>query len=232
MEAVILAGGLGTRLQDLFPDRPKGLVPILGKPFLHWQLMWLQTQGVSHVHIAGGYLADAIRSWMNSYRTDLKVTLSAEPEPLGTGGGLKFIESYLEQDQFFVLNGDSLAPGLIFSDLVASHNALISLAVTPIQDAGRYGTVEVGEENRIKVFLEKEPRENGLISAGVYLAGKNLFDEMPDDRVFSLERDVFPRLAEQDRMLAFHCPPPLLDMGTPAGLKEMEAYLDEHGLPV
>lgn len=228
MKAIILAGGLGTRLAGLYPDRPKGLVPILGRPFLEWQIEWLAKAGVTHVHIAAGHKADQLADWAAHHKSQAVVSVSAEPEPLGTGGGLRFVRAHAGHNGFLILNGDSLTPGLDFQGLEKAHResgAIITLTVTPIEDAGRYGTVEPDSEGWIRGFHEKVERRNGLISAGVYLADASIFDFMPDRKAFSIESDVFPNLAKDHRIFSHPCPPPLLDMGTPEGLKSMEAFL-------
>jgi len=233
MEAIILAGGMGTRLQDLFPDRPKGLVPVADKPFLHWQFSQLEKAGVQHVHIAAGYLADAIKTWLEAHESPLTITLSAEPEPMGTGGGIKFVESYLSDDCFLVLNGDSISPNLELDILKRTHiesGALVTLSTTPIVDAGRYGTVVPDANGWVTEFLEKTDRKKGLISTGVYVANRDLFKEIPEAEEYSLETQLFPKLASEKRLFSLECVPPLLDMGTPEGRKEMEHYLEVHGL--
>ncbi len=120
--AVILLGGKGTRIQSLYGDRPKCLVPVAGKPILLWQLEWLRRGGIKRVHLAAGYMADVLRDWLNTGAPkDMEITFSIEPEPRGTGGAIKFVEPWIHSDPFFVLNGDSLTPGLDFQALEKEH---------------------------------------------------------------------------------------------------------------
>ena len=115
-QAVILLGGKGTRLAARFPDRPKALVPVAGRPFLEWQLDWLKQNGVANVLLAAGHQADVLAAYLAARPPDgLDLVLSREPRPLGTGGALKFVEPLLATDPVLVFNGDSLTPNLDFS---------------------------------------------------------------------------------------------------------------------
>ena len=245
MQAVILCGGKGTRLSTLFADRPKILVPIAGRPFLTWQLEWLAHGGVTDVHLAAGHLADVLRDWIEKNSCGLRITISVEPAPLGTGGGLKFIEPQLASDPFLVLNGDSLMPRLAFQALEKAHAAFspstslgtgkhwktagcATLAVTRIAEAGRYGTVEFDAAHRITAFREKASRSEGFINGGVYLMDRSLLGAIEAGKNISIETDTFPALAAAGRLQAVEFPQPLLDMGTPEGILAMETFLAQH----
>ena len=228
LQAVILAGGLGTRLRELYPDRPKGLVPILGKPFLEWQIQWLERGGASRVHIAGGHMADKIADWA---RRLSHVSVSAEPTPLGTAGGLKYVEPHLHSDPFLVLNGDSLLPRMDFQGLEKAHrdsSKPVTIVVTHIEQAGRYGTVEFDSAGALTAFCEKANHDQGWINAGIYLVDRTLLAAIEPGRNLSLETDLFPALAAQRKIGVFKIDGPLLDMGTPDGIKVMEDWLAAH----
>lgn len=238
MQAVILCGGKGTRLSTLYADRPKVLVPIAGRPFLLWQLEWLARGGVTDVHLAAGHLADVLRGWIGKNSCGLNITLTTEPAPLGTGGGLKFVEPHLVSDPFLVLNGDSLMPRLDFQALEKEHAAFsnpwktagaATLAVTRIAEAGRYGTVEFTATHRITAFREKASRTEGFINGGVYLMDRGLLAAIETGKNISIETDTFPALAAAGRLQAAEFPQPLLDMGTPEGIRAMEAFLAAEG---
>jgi len=234
MQAIILLGGKGTRLRGLYPDRPKALAPIAGRPFLQWQLEWLARHGICEAHLAAGHLAGAIRDWVASTALKSKITVSVEPQPLGTGGGLKFTKEFIRTDPFLILNGDSLLPNLDFQALMAAGvkpDALITLAVTRIESAGRYGTVEFDALNRVTAFREKAARTGGWINGGVYLARRALLTGIKPGKLVSLETDVFPALCAAGRVAAFPSEPPLLDMGTPDGMQAMERYLRDPATP-
>jgi mannose-1-phosphate guanylyltransferase len=232
MQAIILAGGQGTRLRDLHPDRPKALVPILNRPFLSWQLNWLASSGIHAVHIAAGYMASAIRDWIPSGAPkNMTVTLSEEPSPLGTAGGLKHIENSIQTNPFVVVNGDSLLPNLDWHEFMESHrlsNAAVTVAVTRVEEAGRYGTVEFDESNLVTSFLEKAERKSGWINGGLYIMNGETMRHIAPDQSFSLEKDVFPVMSWLRTLQIHKAAGPLLDMGTPEGIQQMEKYLSAH----
>lgn len=261
-QAVILAGGRGTRLSTLWSDRPKALVPVAGRPFLEWQLRWLARGGIARVHIAAGYKADQLAAWLQEKKTE-NISISVEPVPLGTGGGLKFAEPWIQSDPFLVLNGDSLLPNLVFQTLEKTYadfskvwkksrprvprfgkngkkvskvwkNPGIDfptgvppglIAITRIEEAGRYGTVEFEGSGRITAFREKARHRSGWVNGGVYLLPRNLLSLLAPEQNMSLETDIFPELALHGLLAAHPAPPPLLDMGTPEGLSALESYL-------
>lgn len=236
-QAVILLGGKGTRLAAQFPDRPKCLVPVAGRPFLEWQLDWLKRNGVVRVLLAAGHLADVLEAHLAARPADgLILELAREPAPLGTGGALKFAEPRLASDPVLVLNGDSLAPNLDFSTLWKTGGGFFhtvekrwpgcaTLLVAPIENAGRYGTVEFDADGFATAFREKADRAAGFVNAGLYLLPREIVAEIPSGRAVSLETEIFPALAARRRLVALPIPPPLLDMGTPDGLSAMERFL-------
>ena len=137
------------------------------------------------------------------------------------------MEKHIRSNPFLVLNGDSLLPHLDFAAFRQAHAQdcpLASLAVTTIRETGRYGTVEFDDQNRILAFHEKAERAEGWVNGGVYLLDKKALALIEPGKTLSLETDIFPKLAAQRQLHAFHVPPPLLDMGTPEGLASMEHY--------
>lgn len=238
MQAVILIGGMGTRLRELYPDLPKALVPILGQPFLHWQLKWLAQGGINHVHLAAGYKAEAVAEWIGSGFTapsdQFRVALSTEPQPLGTAGALKFVESRIRRDPFLVLNGDSLIPDLNFQALEEKHEqvskAWATIAVAQIEESGRYGTVDFDDKGWVTAFREKAERAAGWINGGVYLMTRQALSLIQPDQPCSIETDLFPGMAAERRLIVYRTRSRMLDMGTPEGIKAMEGFLAAHHL--
>ena len=243
-QAVILLGGKGTRLAARFPDRPKALVPVAGRPFLEWQLDWLKRNGIVRVLLAAGHQADVLEAYLAARAPDgLDLVLSREPAPLGTGGALKFVEPLLATDPVLVFNGDSLTPNLEFSTPWKTFFHTVEktaevfhtvenffprcgkLFVAPIAEAGRYGTVESGADGCVTAFREKAERSAGFVNTGVYLLPRALIAAIPAGKPVSIETEIFPALAARRELVAIPAPPPLLDMGTPDGLAQMEAFL-------
>ena len=236
-QAVILLGGKGTRLAAQFPDRPKCLVPVAGRPFLEWQLDWLKKNGVARVLLAAGHLADVLEAHLAARPPDgLDLVLSREPAPLGTGGALKFVEPRLATDPVLVLNGDSLVPRLGFSTQWKTLGGFFhtmekkfpqcgKLFVAPIADPGRYGTVEFDADGFVTAFREKAQRAAGFVNTGIYLLPREVIAAIPAGPAVSLETEIFPALAARRGLVALPAPPPLLDMGTPDGLAALERFL-------
>lgn len=226
--AIILVGGQGTRLRALYPDRPKALVPVAGRPFIAWMIDDLRKHGIERIHLAAGYRADQLVTWRNEQPANTQLTVSIEPEPLGTAGGLRYGAKKVPGDEVLVINGDSFLPALplgawLREGLPAATWA--TLAVTHLEKAGRYGTVEFDAAGQVTAFLEKADRERGWVNGGVYWMRRTLIDKIPATGSSSLETDIFPRLAAARVLTVRRVDPPLLDMGTPEGLAAMEAYL-------
>ena len=236
-QAVILLGGKGTRIAERFPDRPKCLVPVAGRPFLEWQFDWLNQNGVVRILLAAGHMADVLEAYLAARKPDgLEIVLSREPRPLGTGGALKFVEPQLVSDPVLVVNGDSLTPKLDFSTLWKTGHGFFhtvekkfprcgKILATPIENAGRYGTMEFDPDGFVTAFREKAERSAGFVNTGIYLLPREILAAIPAGQAVSLETEIFPALAAERRLVAIPIPPPLLDMGTPDGLAAMEAFL-------
>lgn len=236
--AVVLLGGKGTRIAGAFPDRPKALVPVLGRPFLEWQLDGLASLGFTRIVLAAGHMADRLADWLANnlperFRT-LAIALSVEPAPLGTAGALLHALPQIPPDatHLFAVNGDTLFPAFDAAalDAVLSRaNALphdaAHLLVAPIEVPDRYGTVEFdGDGGLVTAFREKAPVSAGYVNAGAYLFSVAALRKLSQGPL-SMERDVFPALAASRALYAHPIPPPLLDMGTPDGLAALAAFL-------
>ena len=228
--AVVLCGGLGTRLRGLHPSLPKALAPVAGRPFLAWQLDWLRSQGVRRIVLASGYRAEQIEAWLAEPRDrypELEIKLEPEPEPLGTAGALVRLLPKLG-DTFFALNGDTLLPGLDLGRLATGSMAPAVLAAVEAPNEGSPSCIELSAEGLVSRFHppDSAPASTSrprLVNGGVYLLSKTELDLFPKAR--SLEQEVLPKLAAQGRLGAVVTPPPLLDMGTPEGTAAMTAYL-------
>ncbi|MCX6199112.1 MAG: nucleotidyltransferase family protein [Bacteroidetes bacterium] len=214
MPCIVLAGGLGTRLRGVINDLPKPMAMINGNPFLHYVFVYLARQKIKKVILSVGYRANVIESYFGDNYLDIEIVYSREDEPLGTGGGIK--KAFELVDDFaFVLNGDTFFD----VDLNALHKfhlqnvADISLALKPMKSFDRYGTVQL-RENRIINFVEKKFLAEGLINGGVYFFGKNIFENI-DQEKFSFEKEVLEKLVSQKKLCGKIYNDYFIDIGIP-----------------
>src|SRR6185437_12850784 len=200
MQALILAGGQGTRLRPLTSTVPKPVVPLVGRPFISYMLEWLRSHGIDDVILSCGHMADGVRGVLGGGESlGIRLRYSEEPAPLGTGGALKFAEDLLDE-RFFMLNGDVLTDIDLTAEL-AQHEqtgALATLALIPVEDPSAYGLVPLHADNSVREFVEKpgpEQTETDLINAGAYIIERRVLDGMaPAGTNISIEREVFPTL--------------------------------------
>ncbi len=195
-EAIVLAGGLGTRLREVLKDIPKPMAEINGRPFLEYLLRYLSFQGVERVILSVGYRHEVIESYFGDRFLNLEIIYSLERTPMGTGGAVKLALRKAISDTPFILNGDTLF--LINLDellqLHKSKGSVLTMALREVEDVSRYGSVEVDEDLRIKGFTEKNQRRGrGLINGGIYILDKDFFSELDLPDRFSFERDFISR---------------------------------------
>lgn len=237
-QALILAGGLGTRFRSVRNDIPKPLAPIAGKPVLEHQLLGLAQAGVKRVVLCVGYLGDQIEQQLGSgEQLGVELVYSVETQPLGTAGAVANAKACLLPDPFCVLNGDTLMPEIDYQAMFSAHTHAgtpLSLAVTPAPDAGAYGILELDDTGQfITGFREKAPLgddyRSAWISAGVYLFEHQIFKLIPQGQVCSMENEVFPRVLERQwPMAAFPYQGFFGDMGTPQGYARTDRFLSEN----
>jgi len=188
-EAIILAGGLGTRLQPEISDRPKPMALIKGRPFLSYLLDFLIEQNLRKVIFGIGYLGEQIQDFYGkSYRgTDLQYSI--EKEPLGTGGALKRALNLIQGDASFVLNGDSLfrIDLSLLKNILYDHSADLVLSLKEVSESNRYGIVQMNSAGRVISFLEKGSHKSGLMNGGVYCLRADILDK-EEKQMFSFEK--------------------------------------------
>jgi NDP-sugar pyrophosphorylase family protein len=218
-QAVILVGGRGTRLGQITDMVPKPMLPVGGRPFLDYQLWFLRKSGITEVVMCVGYLAEMVEAQYGvAPPFGLRVVFSHESPPAGTGGALVLARSHLDET-FFVLNGDTILDldlGALAALVVEDPVALGALALRDAPDAGRYGRVSM-EARRITSFAEKSVSGPGLINGGVYCLRRSALDSLPSPPC-SLEKDLFPRLATERRLLGKPCDGYFIDIGLPETL--------------
>lgn len=224
---LVLAGGRGTRIQAIHPDIPKPMVPVAGKPFLHWLTLWLMRHGLDHFVYSTGYRAEAIETWIRDGECPAPAGISRREEiPLGTGGGL-FNSLDACRDWVLVVNGDGLVMGGISDLLALKTRAGLDggLLGVDVEDAARYGSLEIDAAMRLTGFREKVPGR-GTINGGVYLFRKSFLDARRVDGPGSIERDLFPSFIRQHADLrVVRTAAPFIDIGTPETLRQAETFI-------
>jgi mannose-1-phosphate guanylyltransferase len=219
MQALILAGGEGTRLRPLTSTVPKPVVPLVDRPFIRFMLDWLRSHGVDDVVMSCGHLASGVRNVLGDGSAfGLRLRYVEEPRPLGTGGALKFAESLLA-DRFLMLNGDVLTDIDLTAQLEQHERtgATATLALTPVEDPSAYGLVRTRTGGEVTEFVEKpapDQIDTNNISAGAYVLERAVLELLEADQPASIERDVFPRLVGEG-LYGFVSDGYWLDIGTP-----------------
>ena len=218
MQALILAGGEGTRLRPLTYTVPKPVLPLAGRPHIAYLIDWLEGHGVDDVVVSCGHLAEGMRGTLAELEPGVEIRYAEEPEPRGTAGAIRFAEDMLA-DQFLVLNGDVLCD-LDLTALVEQHDrtgARATIALYPVEDPSGYGLVHRHDDGEITEFLEKptaDQIDTDEINAGAYLIDRSVLDRIPSDRAVSIEREVFPELIG-DGLYGIRLEGYWIDIGTP-----------------
>ena len=195
IEAVILAGGAGTRLRSVVSDVPKPLAPVAGRPFIEYLLLQVRAAGIARVVICSGYRAGTIEAELGTgERWGVSIRYSVEDAPLGTGGALRHAQPMLAGERWLVMNGDSLFD-ISLADLFGAHArrpAPATLALASVGDASRYGGVTLARDGTVSAFVEKPPdAAPKCINGGLYIIDRTTLDLIPADRPVSLEHEVF-----------------------------------------
>lgn len=197
-QAIILAGGFGTRLRTVVSEVPKPMAPVNDRPFLAYVLDHCQAHGIRKVVLAVGYLHEKVMDYFGNQYKEIELIYSIEKDALGTGGGIALAASKLDQNPFFVLNGDTLFKADLQA-LVAHHHkqsADMTLALCAMKNFDRYGVVETDTSHRVTQFKEKCHMEAGNINAGVYILSRSILDKSKLPEKFSFEKDFMEAFIE------------------------------------
>ncbi len=232
MEAIVLAGGFGTRLRHVVSDVPKPMAPVDGRPFLRYILDDLIAKGVSRVVLATGYKSEVIREAFGPSYRGAEIVYSNEDTPLFTGGAVKKALAVCRGEEVFVINGDTFFD----VDLAAmrafkrERGAEFVLAAKPMRDFDRYGTLLLDGEGRVLRFEEKRPTESGVINGGVYLLDRGFLRGVREE-TFSLEKDVLEKDTAARRLYAFPSEGYFIDIGVPEDYaRAQEDFRSRHPL--
>ena len=227
--ALVLAGGLGTRLAREVPDLPKTMAPVAGRPFAQWLVELLRGQGIRRIVFCSGFRGEAIEAHFGTgSRFGVDIGYSRETEPLGTGGALRLAAEHETEDRILAVNGDSWC-AFDLSRLVDAHassgrSPRATIWTVAVEDGSRYGSVSVLPDGRVTGFSEKTGAGGpARVNAGVYLFERSTLLEIPPGRAVSLEREVLPALVGRG-LFAVSGEGPFLDIGTPESYRGAELF--------
>ena len=225
MEAIILAGGLGTRLQSVVSSVPKPMATINNKPFLEYILEFLNNQNTNRVILSVGYKWEVIRNHFGDKYKDIELIYNVEKEQLGTGGAIKDSLKLVKDDKIYILNGDT------FFDIDLSkmklNNGLIEIALKEMKEFDRYGVVEIDENRYVQNFKEKSYYKQGYINGGIYLLKRDIFDNFNLSEKFSFEKFLennFKSLKAKGKIFNDY----FIDIGIPEDYEKAKRYFNEN----
>ena len=234
MQAIILAGGFGTRLQSVVSDVPKPMAPINDKPFLEYMLDELNNSGFNKAVLAVGYKKESIINYFRNKYKNIELVYSVEEEPLGTGGCVKQAMQYIDEDFVFILNGDTMFK-IDFKEMAKLDK--LSIACKKMYKFDRYGEVKISN-GIITSFEEKKYVLEGYINGGIYYLPKNIFNKYDLPKKFSMEKDFFEKYISQLKMCAYLSNDYFIDIGIPEDyskaqkdfIKKKALFLDRDGI--
>ena len=226
-EAIVLAGGLGTRLKNVIKDIPKPMADINGKPFLEYLFNYLEKYKINRVILSVGFKHEAIDSYFGKKYKDIDIIYAVEEEPLGTGGGILNAISYPHENLVYLLNGDTFFNVDLF-ELYHFHSkskADFSLSLKRMHNFDRYGTVEMNADRIIK-FNEKKYKEEGLINGGVYILNRFIYDSLPFPHKFSFETDFLEKYLNHYFINGYITDEYFIDIGIPEDYERAQKELN------
>lgn len=226
--AIILAGGMGTRLRAVVADRPKVLATVAGRPFLTYLLDQVERAGVRRVVLSTGHMAEQFADVIGCKHNGLTIEYAQEESPLGTGGAIKFAGRLVNSDHALVMNGDSYFDADLKSyidwHIAGDHD--VSLLLVKVPDASRYGTVQLMPGSlEVAAFLEKQAlSEPGKINAGIYVIKREMLAFIPDGKC-SIERDVFPQWLATHNVRGWVTDGEFIDIGIPTDYERSHDFM-------
>lgn len=232
-EAIILAGGLGTRLKDTVPDVPKCMAPVAGHPFIAYVIRYYSAQGIDRFIFSLGYKADMVQHYLRHHFPGLDYVTVVEDEPLKTGGAIVLALKEACTENVLILNGDTLFKVRLheLANVHQSHFAECTLALKPMQQFDRYGSVVTGSGGRILSFEEKKFKEQGNINGGVYILHKPTFLAIPWPQVFSFEADYLEKYCQERIFYGMEQHQYFIDIGVPEDFNRAQQELRRFPFP-
>lgn len=226
MEAIILAGGMGTRLRDVIADLPKPMAPVNGKPFLSFIFQWLKKYSVDKAILSTGYKHESIMEYFGDSYLGIAVEYVIEDKPLGTGGAVKYALRRTAGKDILIINGDTYFP-IALNRFYRSHikyNHSFSIALKRMKSCDRYGSVEC-RGNTIVKFNEKRFCKDCLINGGIYLTDKNFIESKQLPEIFSLEKDLIEKEAGTSVLKGIEFNEAFIDIGIPEDYNRAQTLL-------
>ena len=227
MEAIVLAGGLGTRLRSVISELPKPMAPVNARPFLSYILDQLQESGTAKIILAVSYKAEAIQDYFQDSYKGIPLEYSVEDEPLGTGGGILKALSLVKMPHVLVINGDTFFK-ISLQELYPfhlEHEAHLTLAARKVENSGRYGSLVLGSDARITGFNEKSLSSNSLINGGIYVIDKKFLENLNLSGKFSFEKDLLEKCFQVYRFFGKVEDAPFIDIGIPEDYERAQGQL-------
>jgi D-glycero-alpha-D-manno-heptose 1-phosphate guanylyltransferase len=228
-EAIVLAGGLGTRLRSVVSELPKCMAPVAGRPFLDYVINYFRKQGIEKFIFALGFKSEMIESFLETKLAGLEFQVSLEDQPLGTGGAIMAACKKSSSENVLVLNGDTFF-SIHFEELALLHfsrKADCTLSLKPMQRFDRYGTVELREDHSVRKFSEKRWHEEGLINGGVYALNAANFLREDLAEKFSFEQNYLENFVDSRRMFGIIQDEYFIDIGIPADYERAQTEMKE-----
>lgn len=218
-EAIILAGGFGTRLQGVLKDLPKPMAPIHDRPFLTYLLDFLIEFDYEHVVLSTGYLHEKVEGYFANQYKSLQISYAYEEHPLGTGGAIQYAFSKCNSDTALVLNGDTMFKVNLnkFERFFNDKKCDLAIVLREVEDVSRYGSVLTDINDQIILFSEKEASEGcGYINGGIYMINKRLFKKYPQPEKFSFEKELMQKYFTREMFYAMLSNGYFIDIGIPS----------------
>ena len=226
MTSIILAGGLGTRLRSVVSDRPKVLARVCQRPFITFLFDQLIAASIKEVILCTGFMADEVHRQLGYRYRSLSIVHSTEPQPLGTGGAIRYALPLIKSDTVLIMNGDSFVniDLKLYLEWFCQCDRQASLLLVKVSDTGRYGKVIADQDGQINAFEEKSPDAGaGWINAGIYMINRTLLESIPVATPYSLEHQFFPKFIPH-KIFGFFSSAKFIDIGTPDSFSRAQAF--------
>jgi len=225
--AIILAGGLGTRLRSVVNELPKCMAPVNGRPFIDYVIHYLLEYDVKHFIFSVGYKSEAIINHIQTNYPELHVDFAIEESPLGTGGAIQLALSYVKEENAIIVNGDTIFEADLhqLSSKHLQYTSVCTLALKPMKQFDRYGVVTIDDHHQVTGFQEKRYYDEGLINGGIYIVNKSSFLQHQFPEVFSFEKDFLEKYILEEKMIGYPFDAFFIDIGIPEDYERAQTLL-------